>query len=67
MIEIRNHYFKATFEERHRYISGLPLPDPGKGPYHFIDCDIHPRLWETMRQIYKSCGSQFTNTWIGGI
>lgn len=65
MIEIKNTYFKATHDEGPCYMSGLPLPAPDKGPYHFMDCDIHPRLWETMRQVYFLTGSTFENTWIG--
>ena len=58
-----NCYFKATFEEGCKFISGLPMPDHRKGPYLFIDCDIHARLWEACTQLYKT--SEFRNTYIG--
>ena len=60
MIEIRSHYFKTRHDEGLSLISGLPLPPPNKGPYHFVDCKIHPRLRETMMQMYTEC--KFTNT-----
>lgn len=61
MKELKNYYFKFLYDEKPG-ISGLCLPNPDK-TYHFIDCEIHPRLWEAMRQIYNHC--KFTNTYIG--
>ncbi len=63
MKEIRNYYFKSTHEEGRMYISGCPLPDSKKGPYHFISCTFHPGLWSIVRQEYKD--SKFTDTYTG--
>ena len=54
---ISNTYFKSTFEDGLIYISGLPLPDPDKGPYLFKNCDIHPCLDEEMEK-YIEQGSR---------
>ena len=40
-------------------MSGLVMPDPAKGPYHFDGCDFHPALWDVLRRDYKNC--RFTN------
>ena len=64
MKEYKNYYFKATFEEGPIYTPGIPLPDPLKQPYHFIDCKIHPRLWSICLLAYAD--SFFRNTYIGG-
>ncbi len=65
MKEIKEHYFKLSFDEGRgqTLISGLPLPDPSKGPYKFVDCDIHPRLWTICRIFYAK--SEFAETYIG--
>jgi hypothetical protein len=57
----KNYYFKFLYDEEPG-MSGRCLPDPVK-TCHFIDCEIHPGLWEAMRQIYNHC--KFTNTYIG--
>lgn len=61
--EIRNTYFKIAYHETMTLVSGMKLPDPENGPYKFIDCDIHPRLWETMQQLYAT--SEYINTYVG--
>lgn len=58
MIEIREHYFKLDCGEQ-PLMSGLPLPDPGKGPYHFIGCLFHPAVEDTLKKHYSN--SQFTD------
>ena len=66
MTEIKNTYFKWMHDEKSKhtqYMSGEYLPDPDKGPYHFINCEIHPGLWECMQQMYNT--SKYTNTYIG--
>ena len=64
MMQVKNTYFKFQYGEDCRHmLSGRPLPDPAAGPYHFINCDIHPRLWSVMRTFYKT--STFTNTYRG--
>ena len=63
MKEIKNHYFKLSHNERTTLISGLPLPDPEGGPYRFVRCSIHPRLWSAIRQLYPN--SQFVETYVG--
>lgn len=65
---IKNMYFKLTYAEGQvgeRLISGLPLPDPAKGPYTFINCEVHPRLWCVFRQDRRYFGSVFENTYVG--
>lgn len=62
-IEVKGFYFKFLNDEDTRAISGCHLPKPEK-TYHFVDCEIHPRLWEAMEQMYHHC--KFTNTYIGG-
>ena len=52
MRELRNCYFK-TLPGEEALMSGLQMPDPEGELCHFIRCDIHPRLWEAVTQIYK--------------
>lgn len=52
------HYFKALDDEP-AFMSGLPLPNPDKGPYYFQECEFHPRLWEALQQTYLT--STFDN------
>lgn len=40
-------------------ISGLPLPAPNAGPYHFVRCDFHPGLREVLKNDYST--STFTD------
>lgn len=61
VIEVKGYYFKFLNDET-AGISGCCLPSPER-TYHFIDCKIHPRLWEAMEQCYNHC--QFTNTYCG--
>ena len=63
MKELKNYYFKFLYDEKPG-ISGLCLPNPDE-TWHFIDCEIHPRLWEAMNQMYSHC--KFTNTYRGKI
>ena len=60
---IKNYYFKILHDEKLDLISGYELPDPEKGPYHFIDCEMHPRVWEALQQLYTA--SEFTRTYYG--
>lgn len=46
------YYFKATHEEGAIYMSGLSLPDPKAGPYAFVNCSIHPRLFKVLSAEY---------------
>lgn len=62
-IVYQDYYFKCLHDEDIDLISGLHLPDPNKGPYLFRHCEIHPRLWEAMQQMYTT--SKFENTYIG--
>jgi hypothetical protein len=63
VIEIKNTYFRYLYDEEGSFISGChPLPNPTK-KYKFVDCDIHPRLWEAMHQMYNHC--EYENTYIG--
>lgn len=55
---IRDSYFKATFSMGPRYISGLSLPNPDKGPYKFVNCDFHPALRE---ELLKYKDSEFVD------
>jgi len=64
MKELRNKYFK-TLPNRPELMSGLPLPKVEDGPFEFINCEIHPGLWEAMNQIYLPAGSKLTNTYVG--
>lgn len=62
-------YFKTLPDEK-ALISGLSLPrlplnKQEDCPYTFIDCEIHPRLWEAMRQMYIPAGCKLENTYIG--
>ena len=59
MRELRNYYFK-TLPGEEALMSGLQMPDPEGELCHFIRCDIHPRLWEAVTQIYKPKGHRFT-------
>jgi hypothetical protein len=62
MIEYKGYYFKATCEEGNIFMSGLPLPPLTKEEgQKFIDCEFHPRLWETLEQIYVPAGVKFEN------
>jgi hypothetical protein len=66
MKKYTDYYFKWAFDEKGQYMSGLHLPNPDKGPYEFQDCNIHPRLWETLKQLYLPKGSIITgSTYIG--
>ena len=55
MDEIKTTYFKLPFNSKTQLISGLPLPDPTKGPYRFINCVFHPGLEEELKNNYKHC------------
>lgn len=55
---VENYYFKVAYNGP-RLISGLPLPDPAKGPYRFIGCDFHPALREVIAKDYAD--SRFEN------
>jgi hypothetical protein len=59
MKEVRNIYFKLTYGSNMRLISGLPLPNPAEGPYHFINCSFHPGLREEILKHYRD--SKFTD------
>lgn len=52
MKTIKDYYFKSLHDENMRLMSGLPLPDPADGPYKFVHCDFHPRVWEALEQGY---------------
>lgn len=52
MKELTDRYYKAEHDGP-SYISGLNMPDPKKGPYHFIRCDFHPALREVLAEQYK--------------
>lgn len=58
MKEIKNYYFKASFDGP-VYISGLRLPNPVDGPYRFIDCEFHPGLRDVLDKEYGNC--EFVN------
>jgi hypothetical protein len=58
MIEAKNIYFKVRFGGP-ELISGWPLPDPLKGPYHFVNCSFHPGLEDELQKNYKT--SRFTD------
>jgi hypothetical protein len=60
-IIVRGFYFKYMPDEV-TGISGCNLPNPNR-IYHFINCSIHPRLWEAMTQMYSHC--LYTNTYTG--
>jgi len=47
-------YFKTAYDDPVRLISGLPLPDPSKGPYRFIDCDFHPAVDNELKKNYQT-------------
>ena len=49
----QDYYFKALFGQP-AFMSGLPLPDPNKGPYTFRGCEFHPRLWKALEQMYST-------------
>ena len=62
MKEIKNKYFRMLHDEQ----SDLErLPPSSEGPYRFVNCEIHPRLWSSIQQIYKPKGCEFVNTHIG--
>lgn len=48
-----NYYFKSLPNEP-GFISGLPLPAMTNGPYEFVSCEFHPRLWEALEQNYTT-------------
>jgi len=52
MRKLSNRYYK-TLEGEPLQISGLMLPDPDGGPYEFVECEFHPRLWEALQQMYR--------------
>ena len=52
MKEIVNHYYKTSFGSD-PLISGLPLPDPDKGPYNFVRCELHPAVEDDLRENYS--------------
>jgi hypothetical protein len=58
MPTIANCYFKVPFGGK-PLMSGLVMPDPAGGPYHFDGCDFHPALWDVLKRDYKNC--KFTN------
>lgn len=47
-------YYKQRHDETEILLSGLHLPDPDTGPFEFIRCDFHPRLWETLYHEYHT-------------
>ena len=51
---IENCYFKVPYGGE-PLMSGLVMPDPKAGPYHFVNCDFHPALWEVLKQDYEDC------------
>lgn len=53
-----NYYFKAKAGEP-AFMSGLPMPPACEGPYTFIDCEFHPRLWDYIKELYSD--STFIN------
>lgn len=55
-----NYYFKQLSDEP-AIMSGLPLPNPTEGPYEFVDCEFHPRLWECLEQLYFTSTFQNCN------
>jgi hypothetical protein len=57
------YYFKWLFDEKGVYMSGRKLPDPNKGPYKFVNCEMHPQLWEALNQLYTD--SIYINTYHG--
>lgn len=65
MQRYENYYFKQLHGEQ-ALMSGLPLPDQDQGPYEFVDCNFHPRVWEALQQMYHT--STFTKcNWTPGI
>lgn len=62
MTKFENYYFKALHNEP-GFMSGLPLPNPSKGPYEFIDCEFHPRTWKVLEELYTT--STFKNCYGG--
>ena len=54
LVVVENCYFKVPFGGP-ALMSGLPMPDPTKGPYHFLRCSFHPGLWETLEAVYAGC------------
>ena len=53
-----NCYFKVPHGGE-PLMSGLIMPNPKYGPYHFKNCDFHPALWDVLKRDYKDC--QFTD------
>lgn len=58
MKQIKDYYFKQLYDEP-VLMSGANLPHQDLGPYEFVDCHFHPRLWEALEQMYNT--SHFTN------
>lgn len=64
MTIIKGCYFKQIYEEKSsRLISGLSLPPIEKGPYRFVDCTFHPRLWSAIQQLYIPKGCETVNSY----
>ena len=53
MITIKNHYFKTPYGSE-PLMSGLSLPDPAKGPYKFVSCEIHFAIDKILARDYKN-------------
>ena len=64
MKEIHNVYYK-TKHNGPMLISGRSLPDPKKGPYRFVGCDMHPAVWDVLKEEYSD--SEFVNCDMGPI
>jgi hypothetical protein len=56
-------YYKNTYEQGATLTSGLPLPDPKEGPYHFKGCEFHPGLEDVLNSLYAD--SVFENCYRG--
>ena len=52
MKERVNIYYKYSFGAG-SYMSGCNLPDPTKGPYLFVRCDMHPAIWDELKEKYS--------------
>jgi len=63
MKEYKCYYFKGLPGES-ELMSGLNLP-PANPPFRLVDCEIHPRLWEAIHQIYIPAGCEVVNSYVG--
>ena len=50
---IEEHYYKVPHNGP-MLMSGLPLPDPNKGPFLFVDCSFHPAIKKTLKRDYHN-------------